>query len=354
MINRREKIAVAMSGGVDSSVAAALAVELGAEVVGLTARMWKEGSHCCSREDIEAARRVCDHLGIRHVVINARDAFSRCVVDRFAAEYARGRTPSPCVVCNQIIKFGLLLTRAVEFGCDKMITGHYARLEKRSDGFHLLKGEDSSRDQSYFLHRLSQRQLARSAFPLGDMIKRDDVEEYAERLALPLRDRKESRDVCFVADGHYAELVENIFPGMETDGPLVNADGERIGVHSGFHRYTVGQRKGLGVAGGEPLYVVAIEPESRTVRLGRRSDAMSDSCLVEDPRWIAGKEPREDRLYGVKIRYRSSEAYARLHMLEYGRLRLEFEEPQFAVTPGQAAVVYEGDEVLGGGWISSG
>ena len=347
------RIAVAMSGGVDSSVAAALLVDHGHDAVGLTARMWKEGSRCCSLEDVERARAVCDFLGIRHVVINALDVFSRCVAERFAAEYVRGRTPSPCVVCNQVVKFGVLLTRAIQFGCEAMATGHYARLETRADGVHLLKARDRTRDQTYFLHRLSQRQLSHAMFPIGDMIKATDIVPYTEQRGLPLAPRPESRDICFAPPGRHHEVVEQFFPAVARPGPLVDDTGRRIGTHEGIHRYTVGQRRGLGVSGErEPVFVKAVRPDTNTVVVSGRSDMLSQRCVVEDLRWVAGQAPPAGRPYDVRIRYRHEGAAARFAVRPDGRLDIVFDEPQFAVAPGQAAVLYDGDEVLGGGWIS--
>jgi tRNA-specific 2-thiouridylase len=332
-------------------VAAALLVDRGYRVTGITARMWKDGSRCCSLEDIDRARRVCDALGIRHVVIHALDAFARCVADRFAADYARGRTPSPCVVCNQLIKFGLLLERAVQLGCDALATGHYARREHHDGVYRLLRAADRSRDQSYFLHRLSQRQLARALFPLGDLHKRDEVLPYAAQRRLPLTSRGESRDLCFVEPGMHPDFVERRFPGLPADGAMVDADGREIGRHRGLHRYTIGQRKGLGVAVGEPLYVTRIDAQANRLVLGTHAQTLSAGCLVEDPRWIAGAPPARGSECRVQIRYRHRAAPAVIEPLPDGRLRVRFRERQFAVTPGQAAVFYRDDEVLGGGWI---
>jgi len=347
-----ERVAVAMSGGIDSSVAAALLVDQGRDVVGVTARMWKDGSRCCSQEDIDRARRVAGALGIRHVVVNALDVFARCVADRFAAEYVRGRTPSPCVVCNQVVKFGLLLTRAVAFGCGSLATGHYARVEFKDGTYRLMTAKDVTRDQSYFLHRLSQRQLSHTRFPLGDLLKRDDVIPYAHKRGLPIESRAESRDICFAPKGRHHEVVEAFFPGAARSGPLVNTQGRRLGAHRGIHRYTVGQRRGLGVSSAEPLYVTRIDAACDTVELGRREEVLARSCIVEDIRWVAGRPPPDGRIYGVRVRYRHKAVGACLTLLADGRARLAFATPQFAVSPGQAAVVYHDDEVLGGGWIT--
>ncbi|MBT3294095.1 MAG: tRNA 2-thiouridine(34) synthase MnmA [Verrucomicrobia bacterium] len=347
-----QRIAVGMSGGTDSSVAAAMLVEQGYDVLGLTARMWKEGSRCCSLEAVQSARKVCWHLGIRHVVVNAMDTFTRCVADRFAAEYVRGRTPSPCVACNQTVKFGTLLTRAVAFGCDALATGHYARRVEAADGWHLHCGRDASRDQSYFLHRLSQRQLAHARFPLGEMIKQSDVVPYAQAQRLPIATKEESRDICFAAPGQHHKVVERFFPGAATPGDIVDMEGHTVGRHAGIHRCTVGQRRGLGLSGGPPRYVVRIESRQNRVVVGSRDEAMAQTCLIEDPRWISAQPPPAGRDYRVALRYQHGPAAARIEPRSDGRWKIEFESPQFAVAPGQAAVIYSGDEVMGGGWIA--
>ena len=352
--DERMRVAVAMSGGVDSSVAAALLVDQGHEVIGLTARMWKEGSRCCSLEDIERARKVALFLDMRHVVVNALDLFARCVADRFAAEYVRGRTPSPCVVCNEVVKFGLLLTRAAELGCSCLATGHYARVEGEEGGCRLFRASDASRDQSYFLHRLSQRQLGHALFPLGNLLKQDDVVPFVRERGLPLQARGESRDVCFAEKGRHHEVVERFFPGVKQVGDIVDASGMRLGEHEGIHRYTVGQRRGVGVACGEPLYVTRLDARGNVVEVGRREDAMSHEFVMEDARWISGRAPDESRTYGVQVRYRHDAAQAKLAAFPGGRFQVRFMEPQFAIAPGQAAVFYDGDEVLGGGWIGAG
>lgn len=347
------KIAVGMSGGIDSSVAAARLVDEGHTVVGLTAHMWREGSRCCSIEDVRRARRVADRLGIEHYVLNAQAAFTEAVVEPFLDEYERGRTPSPCITCNQRVKFGFLLTRAVQFGCDALATGHYARLRKDGGGFHLLCAKDDTRDQSYFLHRLSQRQLAHVCLPLGDLLKQADVAPFAREHGLPMRSRGESRDLCFVSDRDYGRFVEAHRPDVKRRGPIRDPDGRRIGEHGGIHRYTVGQRRGLGIAAGSPRYVTRIDREDNAVHVGTRSDAMQDACRLSDVHWIANRPPSFDCDYEVRLRYRHRGARARLHPLDNGTVEVAFVSPQFAVTPGQAGVVYHDDEVLGGGWIET-
>ncbi len=350
----RPRVAAALSGGTDSAVAAALLLDQGYEVIGLTARLWNNGSRCCSEEDIERAERVCWHLGIRHIVVSAYALFARCVVDRFACEYARGRTPSPCIVCNEQVKFGLLLQRAREFDCDFLATGHYARIERQGHLSRLFRARDHTRDQSYFLHRLSQFQLSRTLFPLANLLKRREVIPYAHQRGLPIPDNgKESQDLCFVPPGTYAEFVERFFPGLARPGPIVTLNGETIGVHQGLHRYTIGQRSGIGGrrARPEPLYVIRLDPPENRLWVGRREQAFSRFCMVEEVHWIAAHPPPAETPLAVRLRYRHEPAPADWEPLSDGRVAVLFEHPQFAVTPGQAAVFYSGEEVLGGGWI---
>ena len=239
----KKRAAVGMSGGMDSSVAAALLTEQGYEVIGLTAHMWKDGSRCCSLEDVSRAQKVCAALGIRHYVLNAQGRFAEHVVARFVNEYAAGRTPSPCIACNQFIKFGFLLERALQLNCEILATGHYAQIETRAGKFHLLRGIDRTKDQSYFLHRLSQKQLAHVAFPLGGW-KKEDVKKWSADHSLPVVPRGESQDLCFVEAGEYPEFIEAHAPEIKRRGRLLDAAGQQIGEHGGVHRFTVGQRGG--------------------------------------------------------------------------------------------------------------
>jgi tRNA-specific 2-thiouridylase len=340
-----------MSGGLDSSVAAALLVEQGREVIGLTARMWREGSRCCSLEDVARALKVSEFLNIRHYAVDSVELFGEKIVHPFVTEYVRGRTPSPCVRCNQVIKFGVLLRDAIQLGCARIATGHYARIEKRPDGFHLLKGRDLAKDQSYFLHRLDQPQLEHSLLPLGELTK-SQVVEYAKRKGLPVKFDSESQDLCFIGDEGYVPFIEKRRPDLKKQGPIVSAAGREIGRHNGYHHFTVGQREGLGVAAACRLYVREVRPETNTVVVGGREDVMSRQCLVEEVHWIGGKAPSDGAACAVKLRYRHKGAPAELRLLEESRVEVIFREEQFAVTPGQAAVFYDGDEVLGGGWIS--
>lgn len=350
--NARLRIAVGMSGGVDSSAAAALLAEQGHDVIGITAHMWREGSKCCSLEDVARAIKVAEFLGIRHYAVDSFEFFGERVVGSFLSEYERGRTPSPCVRCNQLIKFGVLLRDALRMGATHVATGHYARIERRPDGFHLLKGRDPDKDQSYFLHRLFQEQLAHALFPLGGWTKQETI-AYARKRGLPVVFDSESQDLCFVSDEGYAVFLEKHRPQLRKPGPIVDTKGRVLGEHDGFYRYTVGQREGLGIAARGRLYVKEVHAETNTVVVGAREEVTRGACVVDDVHWIRGSAPGGDLTCTVRLRYRHAGAGARARVLDNARAEIAFDEPQFAVTPGQAAVFYDGDEVLGGGWIAS-
>lgn len=345
-----KRVAVAMSGGLDSSVVAALLTEQGVEVVGITAHMWKEGSRCCSMEDVQRAQKVAWHLGIKHFVLNAETDFRQYVVDPFVQAYIDGITPSPCVICNQRIKFGFLLTRARQFDCDGLATGHYARIDHDGDHYRLLKAADGNKDQSYFLHRLSQQQLAHTLFPL-DSWNKTDSREYARARKLPIEGRGESQDICFVTDGQCGDFIEAQGGPSRGKGNIVNSRGEVVAKHPGIHRFTIGQRRGLGIATGQPVYVTRIDAETNTITVGPRDEAMGQSCVMSGVHWISGSPPTPDKDYDVRIRYRHDAARARVEDSGDGRFNIAFHEPQFGITPGQAAVIYDDSEVLGGGWI---
>jgi len=347
------RVAVGMSGGLDSSVVAALLTERRFEVIGLTLHLFKEGSRCCSEEDIERSRRVCAALGIRHYTVNAVQTFEERIIRPFVAEYARGLTPSPCVVCNQQIKFGALQERALLLGCDYVATGHYVRVTRGEERFRLLRGRDAKKDQSYFLHRLSQRQLAHSLFPLESWEKRA-VAQYAREHELPVStsSKAESQDLCFVSDAGHSRYIESRRPELKRKGPIVATDGSVLGEHQGIHRYTVGQRRGLGVAATAPLYVKEIDATANRIVVGSRDEVTKRTCRVRDMHWIAGSPPAREFACAVRVRYRHRAAPARVRLEGDGDAELEFDAPQFAITPGQAAVCYHGDEVLGGGWIA--
>ena len=349
-----------MSGGVDSSVAAARLADAGHDVVGLSMQLYdqREGmphsfGRCCTLDDLHDARRVASAIGIPHYVLNLERQFQATVVDNFVSEYAAGRTPIPCSHCNSDLKFATLVDRAAGFGADIVATGHYARVERTADGrFRLLRGKDPQKDQSYFLFALTQAQLAHAAFPVGELNK-SEVREYAHARGLPVADKPDSQEICFVPDGDYARFVEQRLPDRDRGGVITNTAGHVLGRHDGVHRYTVGQRKGLRLSSTKPLYVLEIKPDSRTVVVGGRESLETQRCEVQDVNWTAGVPPAGPIRVGVQIRHRHEPAAAAVTPTGGGPVTVVFEAPQRAVTPGQAAVFYDGDEVVGGGWIAN-
>jgi tRNA-uridine 2-sulfurtransferase len=349
---QKMKVAVGMSGGVDSSVAAALLIEQGCEVVGFTLFLRDGALKCVSEADVETAAAVANDLGIEHHVIDARREFEARIVRYFAAEYASGRTPSPCVLCNPTIKFGLLFERAAQLGCERMATGHYARIERDGDGLcHLFKNPDARKDQSYFLQRLRQDQLSRTIFPLAEWTK-ERVRACAAARGLRCAAHSESQDLCFAEQGGYAELVESIHPSLAEGGDIVDLQGNSLGRHPGIHHFTVGQRRGPGVAVGERYYVARIDGDSQRVVMGPRADCSCSECTITDVNWIAGAEPESLEGLILRPRYRHPGAEGALTRRGgAGAYSVQFKESQFAIAPGQALAVYAGDELLGGGWI---
>jgi tRNA-specific 2-thiouridylase len=344
------RVAIGMSGGTDSSAAAAMLVDQGYEVIGLTAHMWKEGSRCCSLEDVERARKVCSFLGIRHYVVNAQEIFTDKIVDPFVREYAAGRTPSPCIHCNVFVKFGFLLDRARQLNCDHLAMGHYARVEKRDGQYHLLCAKDPGKDQSYFLHRLNQEQLGFILFPLADLPK-TEVKAYSDRRGLPVIPRGESQDLCFVEEGKLPGFVEQRDPSVIKPGEIHDQEGNVVGTHTGLHRFTIGQRGKLGIALGERMYVKRLDQENNVVEIAPRPGIMESECTLTDIHWISGEAPGSGFHCEVRPRYRSNGATATVRVCNDRNATVIFDEPQFALTPGQAAVFYKDGEVLGGGWI---
>ena len=351
------RIVAAMSGGVDSSVAAALLADEGHDVVGLSMQLYdqREGGQqfgsCCSLDDLHDARRVAARLGIPHYIVNFERQFDERVVSHFVSEYTAARTPIPCVRCNSDLKFTALLQRAHGLGAAAVATGHYARVERSADGTYLLRrGVDDAKDQSYFLFGLTQAQLACARFPLGAR-RKPEVRAYAEARSLPVARKPDSHEICFVPDGDYAALVARRAPDALRPGRIVDGAGRTLGRHAGVHRFTVGQRRGLGISGSAPLYVTALDAASGRVTVGPR-DALERSTLRAGAvNWIAGRAPSGPLRVAAQIRHRHAAAPGQVSVLEDGAARVEFDEPQPAVTPGQAVVFYDGATVLGGGWI---
>ena len=351
------KIVVAMSGGVDSSVAAALLAEQGHDVIGVSMQLYDQSegqSHfgtCCTIDDLYDARRVAAVIGIPHYIVNFETRFTEQVVSNFISEYAAGRTPIPCAHCNADLKFATLLERALGFGADRLATGHYARIEPLPDGsLALRRGVDAGKDQTYFLFSLTQEQLARAAFPVGHLDKAI-VREHAERLELRVAAKPDSQEICFVPDKDYARFIEKAAPELKQPGTLVNQTGEVIGGHQGVHRYTVGQRKGLGLSSKEPLYVLEIRAQAAEVVVGPRNALGRATLTASSVNWVSGQAPVQWTAVGAQIRYKHTAAPARVRALDGGRAEVEFVEAQTAITPGQAVVFYDADVCLGGGWI---
>ena len=347
---------VAMSGGVDSSVAAALMLDQGYDVVGVTLKQW-EGEQgqlplagCCTVSDAEDARRVASQLNVPYYVLDYVDEFTEKVVDHFGEMYAAGKTPNPCIECNRRVRFNVLLERTAALGCDLLVTGHHARILTDAEGHHLLRAVDSTKDQSYVLHMLGQEELARIRLPVGEITK-DEVRRIAAGLGLRTAKKPDSQDLCFVGEGSYRDFIRSRFPDAARPGPLITTGGERLADHNGMVDFTIGQRRGLGVAFGERRYVVEIRPATATVVLGRKEDLLAAGCEVDAVTFVAGIPPA-DASIEVKIRYRADPVAATLVAGGSGVWAVRFAEPQHAVAPGQAAVFYRGDEVLGGGTIS--
>jgi tRNA-specific 2-thiouridylase len=345
---------VAMSGGVDSSVAAALMLDQGYDVVGVTLKQWEgpDGemptAGCCTLSDAEDARRVAAQLDIPYYVLDYVEEFTAAVVEPFARGYLEGLTPNPCIECNRNVRFDALLERTTELGCDVLVTGHHARVEDADGIFKLRVAADGTKDQSYVLHMLGQDALSKVKLPVGEMTK-VAVREYAQQRGLRTAQKPDSQDICFVTSGDYRDFLRGISPEVDAPGDVIDIEGTVVGEHSGTAGFTIGQRKGLGVAVGEPRFVLDVSPVERTVTIGTYDDLLVDGCVVTDMR-LTGERPRTGDDVSVKVRYRSSPAPARI-LASGDTWRFRFDEPQPRPAPGQALVMYDGEYVLGGGTI---
>ena len=351
------RIVVAMSGGVDSSVAAALLNDAGHDVVGLSMQLYdqtKDGhsGSCCTLDDLHDARRTAAALDIPHYIVNYQSSFNKHVVQNFVSEYAAGRTPIPCVHCNGELKFSHLLDRATALNTEAVATGHYAQVDHDANSglYRLRRGVDRGKDQSYFLFSLNQAQLARAAFPVGSLNK-TQVRSYARDRNLPVADKPDSQELCFIAKGNHANFIETHAATPLHQGNILDESGRILGQHDGVHHFTVGQRKGLKIASSGRLYVTAIDAKSCSVTVGNRKDLESSTLTASTVNWISGAPPKKPLRVTAQIRHRHAEAPAVAHAQEGGRAAVRFDNPQLAVTPGQAVVFYDADEVLGGGWI---
>jgi tRNA-specific 2-thiouridylase len=352
------KVVVAMSGGVDSSVAAALLKQQGYEVTGMMLRLWSEpgreaSNRCCTPAAMNIARRVAGQLDIPFYAVNAQESFRNVVVQYFLDGYAAGGTPNPCLACNRQIRWEFLLNRALALGADYMATGHYVRLVREADEpVRLFEAADSSKDQSYVLHVLNQEKLQHALFPLGDLTK-PEVRAIAAKLDLPAATSKESQDLCFLAGQDYRDFLRRHQPELEQPGAIVDTEGKKVGEHAGLVNYTIGQRKGLGIAAAEPLYVIRKDQVLNQLVIGFRDELGNDELVTEPVHWQSGIAPRQPFEADVKIRYSAKKAAARVTPLADGRAKVRFAQPLRDITPGQAAVIYVNSEVLGGGLIAA-
>ena len=368
------KIAVAMSGGVDSSAAAAILKAEGHDLVGFSMQLWNQRrglsvdasgeplpSRCCSLDDVYDARRVAEDLGFPFYVLNLERDFERDVVEPFVESYLKGETPIPCVSCNSRLKFASLDRLALSLGCEKVATGHYARVrfDEETKRYRLFRGRNLHKDQSYFLWELTQEQLSRALFPLGEMSK-PEVRAVARQEGLAVAEKAESQEICFVPDGNYAGFIDRYLEAegeserVPAEGQIVNTRGELLGAHGGIHRYTVGQRRGIGIANARPLYVVSIDAAQNRVVVGEQEELLSEEFTAAGVNWVIDADGVTPVRAEVRVRYRHTAAPALITPLAGGRVSVRFDQAQRAITPGQATVFYRGDEVLGGGWIVKG
>lgn len=359
-ISTKKKVMIGMSGGVDSSVAAAILLEQGYDVIGVTMKLWTDETGraderddgCCSLSSVEDARRVADKLGIPYYVMNFEDIFEDKVINYFKEEYTKGRTPNPCIACNRFVKFEALLHKAISMGVDYIATGHYARItfDEATGRFLLKKSVTEGKDQTYALYTLTQEQLARTLMPIGDFTK-EHVREIAKDLGLGVASKPDSQEICFIPDNDYGRFLSESLGEQVKPGHFVDTEGNVLGEHKGIIHYTVGQRKGLGIALGKPVFVVSIDRENNRVILGDESEVFSNTLIAEDLNFISIPGLDKEKKAKVKIRYSAKEADATLYTVEGGKVKVVFDVPQRAITPGQSVVFYDGDAVLGGGTI---
>jgi len=353
-----KRVVVAMSGGVDSSVAAALLVEQGYDVIGIMMRLWSEeiegatvSNRCCTPAQMDDARQIAEQLDIPFYVLDTRDVFRGTIVNFFIDQHSLGNTPNPCLECNRHIRFEWLLNNALALDADYLATGHYARIRQTAEGdYQLLTGLDEAKDQSYVLSVLGQEQLSHTMFPVGEYTK-PQVREIAARFGLPTASKHDSQDLCFVADGDYRRFLRQHKPEIAQPGPIMTRTGAVLGEHNGLANYTIGQRKGLGVTGPEPLYVLQMNPAQNTLIVGTLAELGADRLTANRVNWVNGQPPTESIQAQVKIRYKAKAVPATVTMLEDNRMAVQFDEPVRDITPGQGAIVYDGDICLGGGII---
>jgi tRNA-specific 2-thiouridylase len=354
---KMKSVLIGMSGGVDSSVAAALLRDQGYHVIGATMRLWtyqdnSNSKHegCCAESAVEDARRVCDKLGIDFYVMNFKDLFRKKVVDNFVDEYTHGRTPNPCIMCNKYLKFDAMLKKALAMDIDYVATGHYATIEKDSNGKYLLRASKAAKkDQSYVLYNFTQEQLAHTLMPLGGYNK-DEVRALAEKYGLAVAHKPDSQEICFVEDDDYAKFITDYSGYQPVPGDILDVNGNKLGEHKGLIYYTIGQRKGIG-AYGRPMFVKEIDAQKNTITLGEKGMEFSNELIASDVNFVSGEFPTEPIAIQAKVRYQAPPAEAVLYPLENGNVKISFPVPQRAITPGQAVVFYDGDIVLGGGTV---
>lgn len=355
-----KKVMLGMSGGVDSSVAAAILLQQGYEVIGVTLQIWqdmdeemkKSEGGCCSLSAVDDARRVANKLGIPYYVLNFKDIFNKTVIEYFKEEYFKGRTPNPCIACNRHVKWQAMLDKAVSMGIDYIATGHYAKVmyDAESNRYVLKKSVTDKKDQTYALYNLTQEQLSRTLMPVGDYPK-DTIREMAKEIGLSVASKPDSQEICFINDNDYGKFLSENCDKEIVPGKFVDTQGNVLGNHKGIVHYTVGQRKGLGIAFGKPMFVVALDAKTNRVVLGDDSEVFSNELIASDLNFISIEKPVDGMKVGAKIRYSSKESPATIHVLDNNKVKVTFDVPQRAITPGQAVVFYDGDVVVGGGTI---